>query len=160
MPSFDIVCKTDQHEITNAVDQANREVNTRFDFKGSQSSFRQDKDKITLESESEFQIKQMTDILYAKMAKRSIDPGHLEWGKIETANQRAVQIATVKEGIDKDLARKLVKLIKDTRLKVQAQIQDDQVRVSGKNRDDLQQIIAVLRKFDSPLPLQFINFRD
>ena len=160
MPSFDIVCKTDQHEITNAVDQANREVNTRFDFKGSQSSFQQDKDKITLESESEFQIKQMTDILYAKMAKRSIDPGHLEWGKIETANQRAVQIATVKEGIDKDLARKLVKLIKDTRLKVQAQIQDDQVRVSGKNRDDLQQIIAVLRKFDSPLPLQFINFRD
>lgn len=160
MPSFDIVCKTDQHEVTNAVDQANREVTTRFDFKGTESSFREDGNKITLESESEFQIKQMTDILHAKMAKRSIDLGHLEWGKIETSNQRATQVATVKQGIDKDLARKLVKLVKESKLKVQAQIQDDQVRVSGKNRDDLQQVIAMLRKSDFPLPLQYINFRD
>jgi len=160
MPSFDIVCKTDQHEITNAVDQANREVNTRFDFKGSESSYRQDGDKITLESESEFQIKQMTDILHAKMAKRGIDLGHLEWGKIETSNQRATQVANIKQGIDKDLARKLVKQVKESKLKVQAQIQDDQVRVTGKNRDDLQQVIALLKKSDSPLPLQYVNFRD
>lgn len=160
MPSFDVVCEVDKHEITNAVDQANREVGTRFDFKGTRSEFRQDEQKITLESESEFQIKQMADILTTKLAKRGVDIGHLDWGKIETANQRAVQVATVREGIDKDLARKIVKLIKDAKLKVQSQIQGDQVRVTGKSRDDLQEVIAMLKKAKLELPLQYTNFRD
>lgn len=160
MPSFDVVCQVDKHEITNAVDQASREVGTRFDFKGTQSNFRQDDQKITLESESEFQIKQMTDILISKLGKRGIDIGHLEWGKIETANQRASQTATVREGIDKDLARKIVKLVKDAKLKVQAAIQGDQVRITGKKRDDLQQVIALLKDAKLELPLQYINFRD
>lgn len=160
MPSFDAVCQTDKHEITNAVDQANREVGTRFDFKGSSSSYKYDGQKITLESESEFQIKQMEDILNSKLVKRGIELGHLEWGKIETSNQRATQIVNVREGIDKDLARKIVKLVKDSKLKVQAAIQGEQVRISGKKRDDLQQVIALLKDAKLELPLQYINFRD
>jgi uncharacterized protein YajQ (UPF0234 family) len=160
MPSFDVVCQTDKHEITNAVDQANREVGTRFDFKGTNSSFKHDDQKITLESESEFQIKQMEDILNSKLAKRGIELGHLEWGKIETANQRATRVANVREGIDKDLAKKIVKMIKDSKLKVQAAIQGDQVRISGKKRDDLQQVISLLKNAKLELPLQYINFRD
>lgn len=160
MPSFDIVCQADKHEITNAVDQANREVGTRFDFKGTESHFKQDDQKIILESESEFQIRQMTEILHAKLLKRGIDIGHLDWGKIETANQRAVQVATIQEGIDKDLARKIIKLIKDSKLKVQSAIQGDQVRISGKKRDDLQEVMALLKKAKLDLPLDFTNFRD
>ena len=108
----------------------------------------------------EFQIKQMEDILNSKLVKRGIELGHLEWGKIETANQRATQIANVREGIDKDLARKIVKLVKDSKLKVQAAIQGDQVRVSGKKRDDLQQVMSLLKNAKLELPLQYINFRD
>ena len=160
MPSFDVVCQVDKHEIANAVDQANREVGTRFDFKGTESQFRQDDQKITLESESEFQIKQMTEILHAKLLKRGIDIGHLEWGKIETANQRAAQVATIREGIDKDLARKIVKLIKDNKMKVQSTVQGDQVRITGKKRDDLQDAIMLLKKAKLDLPLDFTNFRD
>lgn len=160
MPSFDVVCQVDKHEITNAVDQANREVGTRFDFKGTESQFKQDNQKITLESESEFQIKQMTEILNAKLLKRGIDIGHLDWGNIETANQRAVQVATIQEGIDKDLARKIVKLIKDNKMKVQSAIQGDQVRITGKKRDDLQEVIMLLKKAKLDLPLDFTNFRD
>ena len=160
MPSFDVVCQTDKHEISNAVDQANREVGTRFDFKGTSSSYKYDDQKITLESESEFQVKQMEDILNSKLAKRGIELGHLDWGKIETSNQRATQVVNVREGIDKDLARKIVKLVKDSKLKVQAAIQGDQVRISGKKRDDLQQVIALLKDAKLELPLQYINFRD
>jgi len=160
MPSFDVVCQTDKHEITNAVDQANREVGTRFDFKGTSSAYKYDEQKISLESESEFQIKQMEDILNAKLAKRGIELGHLDWGKIETANQRATRVANVKEGIDKDLARKIVKLVKESKIKVQSAIQGDQVRISGKKRDDLQQVISLLKDAKLALPLQYINFRD
>jgi len=160
MPSFDVVCETDKHEISNAVDQANREVGTRFDFKGTNSHFRHDEKNITLESESEFQIKQMEDILNSKLAKRGIDLGHLEWGKIEVSNQRATRVANVREGIDKDLARKIIKLIKDSKLKVQSAIQGDQVRVTGKKRDDLQEVIALLKDAKLELPLQYVNFRD
>jgi len=160
MPSFDVVCETDKHEISNAVDQANREVGTRFDFKGTNSNFRHDEKNITLESESEFQIKQMEDILNSKLAKRGIDLGHLEWGKIEVSNQRATRVANVREGIDKDLARKIIKLIKDSKLKVQSAIQGDQVRVTGKKRDDLQEVIALLKDAKLELPLQYVNFRD
>ncbi len=160
MPSFDVVCQADKHEITNAVDQANREVGTRFDFKGTESSFTLDEQKIKLESQSEFQIQQMTDVLNAKLGKRGVDIGHFEWGKIETANQRAVQLATIREGIDKDIARKIVKLIKDSKLKVQPAIQGEQIRVTGKKRDDLQEVMALLKKAKLDIPLQYTNFRD
>lgn len=160
MPSFDIVCKADMHEVSNAVDQANREVETRFDFKGTDSKFSLAGDVITLDTQSEFQIKQMTDILHTKLGKRDVDTGHLEAGKIETANQRASQKLTVRQGIDKELAKKLVKMIKASKLKVQAAIQEDQVRVTGKKRDDLQQVIALVKDAKLELPLQYINFRD
>lgn len=160
MPSFDVVSEVDMHELTNAVDQANREVDTRFDFKGSDSTFALSEADVTLESGSEFQLQQMMDILQKKMVKRGIDIGCLEVKDPEMSGRRARQQVIVRQGIDKDLARKIVKLVKDAKLKVQAAIQGDQVRVTGKNRDDLQQIIAMLRGSNLGLPLQFSNFRD
>jgi uncharacterized protein YajQ (UPF0234 family) len=160
MPSFDVVSEVDMHELTNAVDQSNREVNTRFDFKGSDSTFELSESTVTLESASEFQLQQMMDILRLKMVKRGIDIGCLEVKEPEMSGRRAHQQVIVRQGIDKDLARKIVKLVKDTRLKVQAAIQGDQVRVTGKKRDELQQIIAMLRDSSLDMPLQYTNFRD
>lgn len=160
MPSFDVVSDFDAHEARNAVDQANREVNTRFDFKGTGSKFVLDGQLISLTSQSEFQLQQMLDILRQKLAKRGIDLGCLEERDPETVGSEARQTVLLKKGIDSDLARKLVKMIKGSKMKVQAAIQGDQLRVSGKKRDDLQKVIALLKDSDVDLPLQYENFRD
>ena len=160
MPSFDVVSEVDLQEVRNAADQANREVGTRFDFKGSDASFSLENDVVTLHAQTEFQLEQMMDILQLKLVKRSVDIGCLDIAKAETANNRARQAVTIRQGIDTDTARKIVKDIKGAKLKVQAQIQGEQVRVTGKSRDDLQNVIAMLRKADFGLPLQYINFRD
>jgi uncharacterized protein YajQ (UPF0234 family) len=160
MPSFDIVSEVDTHEVTNAVDQTNREIGNRFDFKGTGATVEQGDTTLTLKSENEFQIKQMLDILYKKMAKRGIDIAALAEGGIESSGNKASLVITVRQGIDQDTARKIIKLIKETRLKVQASIQGEKVRVNGKKRDDLQEIIAMLRDASIDLPLQHINFRD
>jgi hypothetical protein len=160
MPSFDVVSEIDHHELKNALDQANREIGTRYDFKGSNAGIEQSGNALTLEAESEFQIKQMTPILKEKMSKRGIDVDCLEFADIVEMNKRARQSVTVREGLDKDLARKMVKLIKDSKLKVQAAVQGEQLRVTGKKRDDLQQVMALLREAKLDIPLQFNNFRD
>jgi uncharacterized protein YajQ (UPF0234 family) len=160
MPSFDVVSEVDLHELSNAVDQANREVDTRFDFKGSNAHFEHAGTELTLSAENDFQLQQMMDILRLKMVKRGVDIESLEAGEPETSNMRARQKVTVRQGLDKETAKKIVKLIKDAKLKVQAAIQGEQVRVTGKKRDDLQQVIALLREQKLGLPLQFSNFRD
>lgn len=160
MPSFDIVSNIDQHEITNAVDQANREVNTRFDFKDTNARFMLNKDQITLIAPTDFQLKQMDEILCNKLAKRQVDIRSLQYNEITTSLNEAKQTIQIKQGIDTDNAKKIVKLIKDTQMKVQAAIQGSQVRVTGKKRDDLQSVMAALREAKIAVPLQFVNFRD
>lgn len=160
MPSFDIVSEIDGHEITNAVDQANKEVSTRFDFKGSNAQFEQQDDSIIMKAESTFQLQQMLPILFAKMGKRGIDIGSLETGKIQDTGKTAQQTITLKQGLSSEFAKQVVKLIKDKKLKVQAAINGDKVRVTGKKRDDLQEVIQMLRTEDLEQPLQFNNFRD
>ena len=161
MPSFDIVSEIDKHELGNAVDQANREVGNRFDFKGTDSRVEDTDGKLTLIAPSEFQVGQILDILENKLSRRGIDVRCLDKGEVRESNNEARQEITVRQGIDKDLARTLVKKVKESRLKVQAAIQGEQVRVTGKKRDDLQQVIALL-KGDKTLdvPLQYVNFRD
>ena len=160
MPSFDVVSEVDMHEVTNAVDQANREVSTRFDFKGTESRYEVDGAVVVQFTQSEFQLKQMMDILTSKLAKRGVDLGCLEAADPELAGQEARQRITLRQGIDRDLARNIVKRIKDGKLKVQAAVQGEQVRVTGKKRDDLQAVMADLRQAELGLPLQFTNFRD
>ena len=160
MPSFDVVSEIDKHELTNAVDQMNREISNRFDFKGSDAKVTLGDGVMNVEAENEFQIKQIEDIVYKKLAGRSIDTRCLDKGDIEERGMRAYQTIKVREGVDKELAKKIVKMIKDEKLKVQAAIQGEQVRVTGKKRDDLQQVIAMLKASDIDLPLQYINFRD
>ncbi|HEB95761.1 MAG TPA: YajQ family cyclic di-GMP-binding protein [Sedimenticola thiotaurini] len=160
MPSFDIVSEVDMQEVRNAVDQANREVGTRFDFKGVDAKFELGDGVVTLRAEQEFQLNQMMDILRQKLVKRKVDVGCLEIGEPEIGLNAARQQVVVRQGIDSDTAKRMVKAIKGTKLKVQAQIQGEQVRVTGKKRDDLQRVIAFLREADYGLPLQFINFRD
>lgn len=160
MPTFDVVSEVDQHEVSNAVDQANREIGARFDFKGSDAKVEIVEGQLQLEAQSEFQIDQMRDILTAKLAKRGVDVGALKINKVETTGTRARQKIEVRQGIDQDSARKLVKAIKESKMKVQASIQGEQVRITGKKRDDLQEAIALLKKSDLGLPLQFQNFRD
>ena len=160
MPSFDVVSEIDHHELTNAVDQANREISNRFDFKGSDAKVEQSDDGLTLESESDFQLDQIITVLNQKLAKRGLDISSLEKQAVETSNMRARQKLLLKEGIDKELAKKIVKLVKESKMKVQASIQGDQVRITGKKRDDLQQAIALLKDAGLEQPLQFTNFRD
>ena len=160
MPSFDIVSEVDLHEVTNAVDQTNREVSTRFDFKGSDARVEHSEATLTLYADNEFQVRQVLDILYQKLAKRGIDITALSEGKLVTSGNKASLDITVRQGIDQDTARKLVKMIKQTKFKVQASIKGDKVRVSGKKRDDLQNIISELKDAGLELPLQYINFRD
>ncbi|MGD8875023.1 MAG: YajQ family cyclic di-GMP-binding protein [Gammaproteobacteria bacterium] len=160
MPSFDIVSEVDLHELSNAVDQTNREVGTRFDFKGSDAGAVQNQESLTLHADNEFQVRQVLDILHLKMAKRGIDIAALKEEPIHTSGNKASMAITVRQGIDQDTARELVKKIKAARIKVQTSIQGDKVRVSGKKRDDLQRIISELREYSCDLPLQFINFRD
>ena len=160
MPSFDVVSEVDMHEATNAVDQANREVSTRFDFKGSGAHFEQSDAVIAMHAEVEFQLQQMLDILQNKLVKRGVDIGCMELADPQVSGKAAHQTVTLKQGLDTVLAKKIVKLIKDGKLKVQAAIQGEQVRVTGKKRDDLQQAIAMLREAKLEMPLQFVNFRD
>jgi uncharacterized protein YajQ (UPF0234 family) len=160
MPSFDIVSEIDKHEIANAVDQANKEVSTRFDFKGADAKFELEEEQILLKAQSTFQLQQMLPILYAKMGKRGIEIGSLESGKIQDTGKTAQQPVSLKQGLSSDFAKKVVKLIKDKQLKVQAAINGDKIRVTGKKRDDLQEVIQMLRTEDLDQPLQFNNFRD
>lgn len=161
MPSFDIVSEIDSHEAHNAVDQANKEVSTRFDFKGSNAKFEFQDESILMKAESTFQLQQMLPILYSKMTKRGVDIACMESGNIQDTGKTAQQTITLNQGIDTPTAKKIVKLIKDKKLKVQAAIQGEQVRVTGKKRDDLQQVISLLKSADTiDLPLQFNNFRD
>ena len=160
MPSFDVVSEFDRHELNNAIDQANREVATRFDFKGTDSKFEHNEDTVVLHSQSEFQLQQMLDILYSKLGKRGIDVACLEVKEPEIALNHARQNVILRHGLDTVLAKKVVKLIKDAKLKVQAAIQGDKVRVTGKKRDDLQEAIGLLKEAKLDLPLQYENFRD
>jgi hypothetical protein len=160
MPSFDIVSEVNLHEVTNAVDQSNREVGQRFDFKGTNAKFELKDDVVSLSAQADFQLKQMIDILRLKLSKRGIDVACLKIDEPVMTGQTARQLVTVRQGIDTELGKKIQRLIKDSKLKVQAQIQDKQVRVSGKNRDDLQSAIALVRKGGFDLPLQYTNFRD
>ncbi len=160
MPSFDVVSEFDAHEASNAVDQANREVNTRFDFKGTGSKYVIDGDVIQMTSQSDFQLQQMLDILRQKIAKRGIDIGCMQEEEPEITGSEARQKIVLRRGIESALARDLVKKIKSSKIKVQAAIQGDKLRVSGKKRDDLQATIALLKDLDVDLPLQYENFRD
>ncbi len=160
MPSFDIVSEVNMHELTNAVDQANKEVTTRYDFKGTDSNFEMKDELITSSSGSDFQVKQMYDILLTKLSRRNIDLKFIEAGKVFESGKGARQEITIKQGIDKETAKKIVKLVKDRKLKIQAAIQGEKVRVSGKKRDDLQQVMATIKNADLDVALQFENFRD
>lgn len=160
MPTFDIVSELDHHEITNAVDQAVREIGTRFDFKGTEARFDFKDFDVTLTAESTFQLQQMRDILNPKLAKRGVDLQCLKIGEPEGQGKTLRQKVTLRQGIETQEAKEIVKYLKESKLKVQAQIQGEQVRVTGKKRDDLQEAIAVLRQGDFGLPLQFTNFRD
>lgn len=160
MPSFDVVSEINEHELTNAVDQANREIGQRFDFKGSDATFELDETVVTLSAPAEFHLKQMLDILKIRLAGRGIDIRCAEIADPEVNLARARQRVTLKQGIDQPLAKDIVKRLKDSGLKVQAQINGDKLRVSGKKRDDLQTAIAFLRAADIAMPLQFDNFRD
>jgi uncharacterized protein YajQ (UPF0234 family) len=160
MPSFDIVSKTDPHEVTNAVDQCNREIGTRFDFKGTDTRLEQSKDKITLIAPTDFQLQQVDEILRNKLAKRQVDVRALAYKEKDVKLNEARQEIEVRQGIEADFAKKLVKLIKEANLKVQAAIQGDHVRITGKKRDDLQAVIAMLREAKLEMPVQFENFRD
>jgi hypothetical protein len=160
MPSFDICSDIDLQEVRNAVDQANREIATRFDFKGVKASFELADGKILMVGEQEFHLQQMMDILRQKLVKRSVDIKAIDPQEPVVSLSAARQEIGLKQGVDADTAKRMVKLIKSSKLKVQAQIQRDQVRVTGKKRDDLQEAIAVLRAEDWGLPIQFTNFRD
>lgn len=160
MPSFDIVSDIDHHELTNAVDQANREVTTRFDFKDTNARLELNKNLITVIAPSDFQLKQVDDILRNKLTKRQVDLRSLKYKDVTTNLNEAKQEIEVRQGIDAENAKKIVKLIKDMPVKVQAAIQGEQIRVTGKKRDDLQVVITELRQAKVDLPLQFNNFRD
>ncbi|MFB0841120.1 YajQ family cyclic di-GMP-binding protein [Paenibacillus oleatilyticus] len=158
--SFDIVSKLDLQEMNNAINQAEKEIATRFDFKGSKSSITLEKEELVIVSDDDFKLQNVLDILQSKMAKRGISLKNLEYGKVEPAAGSTVrQRIKVKQGIDQDNAKKINVLIRDSKLKVKSQIQGDQIRVTGKSKDDLQQVMALLRKADLSLDLQFINFR-
>ena len=160
MPSFDVVSEVNLNEVTNAVNQATREIETRFDFKGKNAKFELEASQITMRAPDEFQLNQMYDILTSKFASRKINVRCMARDTVQTNVSDAWQIVRVRQGIDADLARQLVKMVKQTKLKVQVATQGDQLRVTGKKRDILQEVIAVLKEADVELPLQYINFRD
>jgi uncharacterized protein YajQ (UPF0234 family) len=160
MPSFDVVSEVDSHELTNAVDQANRELGNRFDFKGVDARFELEEGTIKQSAPSEFQLQQMTEILRARLIARGIDARCLEFGDVETNVAGARQAIKVKQGIERELAKKLQATLKESKLKVDSQINGDKLRVNGKKRDDLQAAIALLKGGEFERPLQFDNFRD
>ena len=160
MPSFDVVSEVDTHELTNAIDQANRELGTRFDFRGVDAGFKLEESTLSLHAPSEFQLQQMMDILRARLIARKIDARCLEAGDVLTNVAGSRQQVKVKQGIERELAKQLQGALKDAKLKVDSQINGDKLRVTGKKRDDLQAAIALLRAGEYALPLQFENFRD
>jgi len=160
MPSFDLVSEVDMQEIRNAVDQANRELSTRFDFRAVTAVFELEEAAILVRAQEEFQLEQMEDILRDKLVRRKVDTGCLEPGTIEASGKEKRRRFRVVQGIDRDQSKEIVKRIKDSKLKVQTSIQGEKIRVTGKKRDDLQQVIAMLREANLAVPLQFENFRD
>lgn len=163
MPSFDVVSEVDMHELTNAVDQANRELGTRFDFRGVDAKFERNEDVVRITAEAEIQLDQMIDILRSKLVARKIDPKVMDVGDQEHVGKLLHKNIRIQQGIDSLLAKKMVKMIKDQKMKVQAAIQGEKVRVTGKKRDDLQRVMAMLKESqdgDIDIPLQFDNFRD
>jgi uncharacterized protein YajQ (UPF0234 family) len=161
MPSFDIVSKVDMQEVDNAVNQTVKEIAQRYDFKGSKSEISQEKDSIKVLADDDFKLKAVIDILQSKFIKRGISIKALQYGKAENASGGMVrQIITVQQGISKEKGKEIIAVIKDSKIKVQGQIQEDQVRVSGKNRDDLQETIALLKGKDLGIEMQYVNFRE
>lgn len=160
MPSFDIISEVDKHELVNALDQANREVTTRFDLKGTSAKIEQEENILTLRADNEFQISQVMDILRARLSARQIDVRAMDVGKVETNLAEARQKVTIKQGLEQKVAKTIIAKIKEAKLKVEAQINAEKIRVTGKKRDDLQAAMALLRKADVEVPLQFDNFRD
>lgn len=158
--SFDIVSKVDMQELDNAVRQAMREIETRFDFKGSKSEIRLEKQEVVIIADDDYKLKSVIDILHSKMARRGVSMKNAEFGKVEPAAGGTVrQTLSIKQGIDQDVAKQITKLIRESKLKVKSQIQGDQIRVSGKSKDDLQKVIHMVKEADFPLELQFVNFR-
>ena len=160
MPSFDVVSEVDLHQLTNAVDQAGRIVANRFDFKGVEASFEREERTVVITAEAEFQVTQMEDMLRSALIKCDIDPGAMDCGEMVTTGKQVKQTVVLRHGLDSAQCKAIVKQIKEAKMKVQAQIQGDQVRVTGKKRDDLQSAMALLRKAEIGVPLQFTNFRD
>jgi len=160
MPSFDVVSEVDLHELTNAVDQAARIVANRFDFKGVEASFEREERVVTITAEAEFQISQMEDMLRGALVKCDIDPAAMDHGDIQASGKTVRRRVTLRHGLDSSQCKSIARTIKDAKMKVQAQIQGDQVRVTGKKRDDLQKVIALLKEENFGAPLQFTNFRD
>lgn len=161
MPSFDVVSEANQVEIKNAVDQANKEITTRFDFKGSDARVELKEKELTAYADSDFQLGQVRDVLTTKMTKRNVDVRFLDIGKVEKmGGDKVKQVIKIKNGIESDAAKKIQRIIKDSKIKVQASIQGDALRVTGAKRDDLQGTIALLKKEVTDLPLEFNNFRD
>jgi uncharacterized protein YajQ (UPF0234 family) len=161
MPSFDIVSEVNQVEVRNALDQVNKELSTRFDFKGSDARVESDDKSLTLYADDDFKLKQVTDILTGKLAKRQVDIRSLKYGNVEKISGNKVkQVVTVRTGVEQELGKRIVKLLKDSKLKVQGSIQGDTVRVSGTKKDDLQEAIALVKKSITDFPLQYQNFRD
>jgi len=160
VPSFDVVSQVDLNEVSNAVNQATRELDNRFDFKGTNAKFELDDGAVTVRAPNEFQVNQMYDILTARLASRKINVGCLEREATQQNVSDAWQIVRVRQGIDTDLARQLVKLVKQAKMKVQVAIQGDQLRVSGNKKDVLQKVMELIKERDASLPLQFVNFRD
>lgn len=161
MPSFDIVSEVDMHEVNNAIDQANREVGTRFDFKGIDAKFELvEPSSVNVCAEVDFQVRQMLEILRSKLVKRGVDIKALIESDVEVTGQKANMNVKIQQGIETDIARKIVKMVKETRKKVQTAIQGDKLRVTGKKRDELQSIIALLKEANLGIPLQYNNFRD
>jgi len=161
MPSFDVMSEVNQVEVKNAIEQANKEISTRFDFKGSDARIEHKEKDLTLHADDDFKLKQVTDVMLGRLAKRNVDVRSLKFGDIQKmSGDKLKQPVTIRVGVEQDLAKKLVKLMKESKLKVQASIQGDAVRISGAKRDDLQDAIALVKKSITDFPLQFGNFRD
>jgi uncharacterized protein YajQ (UPF0234 family) len=161
MPSFDVISEVNQVEVRNAIDQANKEISTRFDFKGSDARIEHKEKELTLYADDDFKLKQVTDVMLGKLAKRTVDVRSLKFGNAEKmSGDKVKQVVTIRVGIEQELSKKIVKLMKESKLRVQASIQGDAVRISGAKRDDLQDAIALVKKSITDFPLQFGNFRD
>lgn len=161
MASFDVVSKTDMQEVDNAINSVSREIAQRYDFKGSNSSVKREENEITILADDDYKLKAIIELVKVHFTRRKLDPKALDFGKVETASGNMLrQKITVKQGIDQETAKKIVKNIKDSKIKVQASIRGEELRVDGKKRDDLQQVINLIKSVDINLPLQYINFRD